>query len=332
MATNAQDSGPLPGQKFTLGRWRQIFGAQAAIVGDTDGSAFALTLPPSGNDAVLGSPTIESIVLVGGHPLIIAAGDTQEITIPASTNPTIGRTDIIAARRDAATFTTPPGPVRLVRIAGTEGSAALPSYSAPLTEALWAVTRKQGQALNQATPRDLRNRSAKSFLVPAGSPLPQDAPLGARATRDGSIWRRDLDGSSVQWVLEYEPPVFITNPTLATMAVADGWARMGTTSLERDGRWRIGTFTVRRSGSAIESNSRGGMNDITIVQLHPTDRPTPGTPLKAYATDTSNGTCQAGVHVSGQWITLDSLPPNTEISNPGVGNHSLIISDVWKVD
>lgn len=338
MASDAQQSGPLPGpgNKFTQGRWAQIFGGSpAGIVGDTDGSAFGITLPPSSDIAEIGSPTIQSICIVGGFPLIIPAGLTQSVEVPPATNPTIGRTDIIAARFDTATYTTNPGPVRLLRFAGTEGSTALPGYDAtmpsPMTWPLWAVTRKQGQSLNQAVVRDLRMRSGWNYAVAPGGILPLNAPLGSRATRDGFIYRRDMDGSSVQWILESEPPTFITNPLLATMDVSDGWSRMATTSLERDGRWRIGTFTVRRTGNDIVSNSRGGLGDITMLQLHPTDRPIPGTVLKAYAQSTSNGSVQAGVHVSGQWITLDSLPPNTTISNPGVGNASLIISDVWKV-
>jgi hypothetical protein len=209
MATDAQESGPLPGQKFTLARWSQIFGANTGIVGDTNGSAFGLTLPPTTDVAEVGSPSIESVAIVGGFPLIIPAGETQSVTIPASTNASIGRTDIIAARFETG-YSTPPGPVRLIRIAGTEGSASFPSYDAampsPMTLPLWAVTRKQGQSLNQATAVDLRIRSAWTTVVPAGGIMPPSAPLGMRATRGGITYRRDMVGSTVDWVREWSPP------------------------------------------------------------------------------------------------------------------------------
>jgi hypothetical protein len=331
MAEDAQVSGPLPLQKFTRDLWTKHFGRRQGIEGDTDGSAFGITLPAGSDVAEIGSPTVESVALINGFPVVVPQGTTQSVPIPPSlTGGANGRTDLVVARY-STTFNTAPGPGRLHVIGGTEGSLAVPTYNPRTDLRLWSVRRRQGEGLNQAIVADLRSWVGASILVAPGAPLPISAPLGTRATRDGSVWRRDRDGSSVQWVLEYEPPEIITNPLTATMDVADGWSRMANTSLERDGRWRIGTFTVRRTGAAIESNSRGGLGDIAIVQLHPSDRPIPGTPIPAYAPATNNGTTQAGVHVSGAWISLDSLPPNTEISNPGVGNASLIISGVWKV-
>lgn len=234
MATDAQQSGPLPGEKFTQGRWSEIFGANAGIVGDTNGSAFGLTLPPASDVAEVGSPSIESVVIVGGFPLIIPAGLTQSVPIPASTNASVGRTDLIVARFDAALFTTAPGPVRLFRHAGTEGSASSTAYDSampsPIMLPLWAITRKQGQSLNQATVRDLRTWSGENFLVASGGLLPQAAPLGSRATRDGAVYHRDLVGSSVDWVQEWSPPnapgttVFDTGWVL--MDVLPGWEHM----------------------------------------------------------------------------------------------------------
>lgn len=230
MATDAQISGPLPLEKFTTARWAQIF-PNAGIVGDIDGSAFGITLPPSSDVAEIGSPTIESICVVGGLPLIIPAGLTQSMTIPASTNASVGRTDIIAARFDTATFTTDPGPLRLHRHAGTEGSASLPGYDyampSPMSFPLWAVTRKQGQSLNQATVRDLRMRSGWHYAVASGGILPQSAPLGSTATRDGITYRRDFVGAALDWVQEWSP----TNAEGATvydtgwinLAMATGW-------------------------------------------------------------------------------------------------------------
>lgn len=331
MAVDQQVSGPLPLQKFTRDLWISHFGRRQGIEGDTNGSAFGITLPAGSDVAEIGSPTLKSIAKVNGFPIEIAEGTTQSVSIPPSlTGGSNGRTDLIVARYSTG-FTPAPGPVRLFRIPGTEGSLAVPTYGARTDLRLWSVRRRQGEGLNQAIVADLRSWVADPILVAPGAPLPASAPLGTRATRDGSIWRRDIDGSSVQWVLEYAPPEIITNPLLASMDVSDGWSRMANTSLERDGRWRIATFTVRRTGGDIVSNSRGGLGDMTILQLHPTDRPIPGTPIPAYLASSSNGTTFAGVHVSGQWITLDSLLPNTEIANPGVGNASLIISGVWKV-
>jgi hypothetical protein len=331
MAENVQVSGPLPLQKFTRDLWVSHFGRRQGIEGDTDGSAFGITLPAGGDVAEIGSPTLKSLAKVHGFPIEIAQGATQSVPIPPSvTGGSNGRTDLVVARYSTG-FTPAPGPVRLHRIQGTEGSLAVPNYNSRTDLRLWSVRRRQGEGLNQAIVADLRSWVADPILVAPGAPLPASAPLGTRATREGSTWRRDIDGTSVQWVLEYAPPEIITNPLLATMDVADGWSRMANTRLERDGRWRIATFTVRRTGGAITSNARGGLGDMVIVQLHPADRPFPGTTIPAYVASSNNGTTQAGVHVSGAWITLDSLPPNTEISNPGVGNASLIISGVWKV-
>lgn len=316
MAIDAQESGPLPTETFTLGRWRQIFGAEPGIVGDTDGSAFGLTLPPSSDTAEVGSATLESIAIVGGHPLIIPAGTTQSIDIPASTNPTIGRTDIIAAQRDSAAFNTDPGPVRLVRIGGTEGSAALPSYSSPLTLPLWAITRKQGQSLNEAVPRDLRVRRASVFAVPGGTPggiLPQSAPLGTRATRDGTAYRREMVGSSAQWV-EESWPVSVTSGSSA-LGTAEGWTREPGSRMERQGprRWLHGE--AEKAGGPLVASPVGGLGDVVIANLPATtDRPPADISAVARVVDTAGATYQAGVHITTDGeIKINSALPNVEI-------------------
>jgi hypothetical protein len=253
MATDAQQSGPLPGVKFTQGRWAQTFGPNAGIVGDTDGSAFGITLPPASDVAEIGSATIESVCIVGGFPLIIPAGETQSVTIPASTNPTIGRTDIIAARFDTASYTTDPGPLRLLRHGGTEGSANLPGYDnampSPMSWPLWAVTRKQGQSLNQATVRDLRAKSAWTYLIPPNGILPQAAPLGARATRDGITYRRDFVGAAVDWVQEWT----LTNAAGATVYDTE-WINLSMTT-----GWKATTGQtpqIRRIGPMVYIRGR----------------------------------------------------------------------------
>lgn len=315
-----QQSGPLPPEKFTQGRWTQIFGAEAGIVGDTDGSAFGLTLPPSSDVAEVGSPTLESVALVGGFPLIIPAGTTQSIEIPASTNAGNGRTDLIVARFDAATYTTAPGPVRLIRIAGTEGATALPVYDSTLpspdTLPLWAVTRKLGESLSEADARDLRARTGPMFVVPGGTPgglLPQSAPLGSRATRAGVTYRREMVGSSAQWV-EEAWPVSVALGTAALGAIPN-WTPGAGSRMERQGprRWLHGE--PRKSGAQLVANGIGGLGDSLIAMLPAdSDRPPVSVNATARVVDDNGGTYMAGVHITtaGQ-IYVNSTLPNVAI-------------------
>jgi len=253
MATDALDSGPLPGQKFTQARWAQTFGANAGIVGDTDGSAFNLTLPPSTTTAQIGSATIESVAIVGGYPLIIPAGETQDVVIPDSTNPTIGRTDLIVGRFNSGTFTTAPGPCRLVVIPGTEGSPNPSSHNttlpSPVDLVLYQITRKQGQSLNQAVVVDRRPKSGWHYLIPAGASLPQTAPLGATATRDGIKWRRDMVGVTPDWVQETIPRVVLTGTGVATDG--DDWDVMSAARLSREGVKRWANLVVNLAGASV---------------------------------------------------------------------------------
>lgn len=200
-----QESGPLVGENFTDAQWRALFGGEAAIVGDNDGSAYKLNLPTGSDVVEIGSTTQESTAVVGGFSHRIPAGATQSLTIPASSNAAVGRTDIIAVRLNQGSFTTAPGPVRLVRVPGVEGSAAAPSLNqaAPGVEdmPLYAVTRKQGQSLTQAAVRDLRRRSGPSLYVPANAALPGQVPLGTRAYRDDVEYLRYLNSSgTVEWL------------------------------------------------------------------------------------------------------------------------------------
>jgi hypothetical protein len=248
-----EKSGPLFGIAFTDDEWQTIFGSNAGIVGDTDGSAYALTLPPGTDTVELGSPTIDSRSVVGGYGHLIPAGTTQSLAIPASTNPTVGRTDLIVARLNTATFTTDPGPVRLVRIAGTEGSATPPSHNttlpSPVDLVLYQITRKQGDGLNQATVVDRRPRSGWNYLVPGDSPLPQTAPLGSRVTRGGIIWRREFDGPSVQWVEESRDRVVLTGTDVASDG--DDYEVRSASRLSRKGVERWMNFVVALEGDPV---------------------------------------------------------------------------------
>lgn len=202
-----QESGPLVGTNFTDTQWRAIFGGEPGIVGDVDGTAFNLTLGAGTDDALLGSTTQDSVAVVGGFMHRIPEDATQAVTIPPSTNVT-GRTDIIAVRLDQGTYTTAPGPCRLVRIEGVEGSTARPSMdeAPPGVEdfPLWAVTRKgngtTAEGLNQAAKVDLRRRTGPNLTVPGTESLPTDVPLGTRARRGGVDFAREMVGSAATWV------------------------------------------------------------------------------------------------------------------------------------
>lgn len=201
-----QVSGPLVGENFTDDVWRAIHGAEPAIVGDVNGSSYSLTLSSGSDVAQLGSATQDSTSVVAGFMHRIPSGSTQSVTIPVSTN-AVGRTDLIVARYDAATFTTDPGPVRLHRIAGVEGSTARPALdeAPPGVEdlPLWAVTRKNSEGLNQAGSADLRRRTGPNLDAPSDEVLPANVPLGTRAARGDAVYRRRLNSSGTpEWTPE----------------------------------------------------------------------------------------------------------------------------------
>ncbi|WP_460705561.1 hypothetical protein, partial [Myceligenerans halotolerans] len=172
-----QESGPLDGVAFTDENWGWIFGDDRGIVADTDGTAFNITLPSGSDTAEVGSATLDSIAVVVGRALRIEAGTTQSIDIPASVGGgATGRTDRIVARFDPVAFGTAPGPVRLHRIAGTEGSADAPDYDPTTDVRLWRVTRIEGEGLNQAIAVPERSWLGRTILVEPGATLPA-APL-----------------------------------------------------------------------------------------------------------------------------------------------------------
>lgn len=155
----AQSSGPITSgtlaeRQMTDALWRDIFGFEAGVIGDIDGTAYKLTFTAGSDFVAVGSTTIDSFARVAGfsHKVPVSSPESINIPVAAST-----RTDVIAIRYDPA-HTGALGPCRLVRIAGT--SAAIPTLdtTAPGVEELplWAITRGAGQALNQATVTDLR--------------------------------------------------------------------------------------------------------------------------------------------------------------------------------
>lgn len=283
-----QLSGPLTDLNFTDDQWQAIFGSNAGVIGDTDGTAYNLTLPPATDTVEIGSATIDSRSVVGGYEHLIPAGTTQSLDIPASTNPTIGRTDLIVARFNSATFTTEPGPVRLVRIGGTEGSAALPSHNttlpSPVDLVLYAITRKQGQGLNQAIVVDRRPRSAWNYLIPPGGSLPQTAPLGATATRDGIRFRRDFDGATVDWIQETIPRVVLTGTGVATDG--DDWDVLSASRLSREGVRRWANIIVNLAGAPVNPDPTVD-GERRVARVAAADRPAASVALSGFAENTA---------------------------------------------
>lgn len=293
MASDAQESGPLPGTgpsaKFTQGLWVTHFGHETGIFGDTNGSAFGITLPPSGDVAEIGSASIDSIAKVGGFPLRIPAGETQSLEIPPSlTGGAVGRTDLITARLNTGSFTTAPGPVRLHRIEGTEGSATRPAFDStlpsPFDITIWAITRKQGEALNQATVVDLRKRTGRHYLVPALASLPANAPLGSTATRAGIRWRRDFDGSTVDWIQETIPRVVLTGAATATDG--DDWDVLTASRLSQEGVKRWANLVINLAGDPVNPDPTVD-GERRVARLAAADRPAASVSLLGFAENTA---------------------------------------------
>lgn len=330
-----QLSGPLTDLNFTDDQWQAIFGSNAGVIGDTDGTAYNITLPPATDTVEIGSATIDSRSVVGGYGHLIPAGTTQSLSIPASTNPTIGRTDLIVARFNAATFTTAPGPVRLVRIAGTEGSTALPAHNttlpSPVDLVLYAITRKQGQGLNQAIVVDRRPRAGWNYLVPPGGSLPQTAPLGARATRDGIVFRRDFDGVTVDWIEESRPIVTLVGAGNTTKGVEAGWQRSNDSRLTRgdvDGLGRDLHLILHRSGARIASAS--GIQKVATVNDE--DRPPVGIhrSFEARIRDESGGSHPASGYIAADGSIYFMWVVSGVFIGPDGPDDTLTIDATWR--
>jgi hypothetical protein len=316
MATGVELSGPLPPEQFTQTLYSRHHGTEVGIRDDTDGTAFGITLPPAGNTAEFGSATVDSICKIGGYPLIIPSGSTQSVDIPAPlSGGTTGRTDLIVARFDLAAHTTAPGPVRLTRIAGTPGSLERPAYDPAKELRLFAVRRRQGEALNQAIVGDLRSWTGPMILMAPGATLPLSAPLGTRAVRDGTIYRRDFVGVGIDWVVESTPPTVISGIE-AIEAPAAEWTRQASSYLERNGkdRWVHGVLT--KAGASVDASASGdfGSADISIGRVYTEDRPPVVVSASARVTDINGRTYLAGVHINDTgFIQINSTLPNIQV-------------------
>lgn len=318
MATGVELSGPLPPEQFTQTLWSRHHGTEVGIRGDTDGSAFGITLPPAGDTAEFGSATVDSICKIGGYPLIVPSGTSQSVDIPAPVSGgTTGRTDLIVANFDPDTYTTAPGPVRLARIAGTPGSLERPAYDPATQLRLFAVRRRQGEALNQAIVGDLRSWTGPMILMAPGATLPLSAPLGTRAVRDGTIYRRDFVGVGVDWVVESAPATVISGAD-AIGTPTSGWTPQAGSYLERNGtsRWVHGVIT--KAGASLDADAGGdfGGADVSIGRVYDIDKPPTGVVVTASARVTAeNGrTYQAGVNINDTgFIQINSTNPNIQV-------------------
>lgn len=330
---DVQEAGPLLGHNFTDAVWRSIFGAEPGIVGDHNGSAYGITLPPASDSVEIGSASIESRSMVGGFGHAIPAATTQSLLIPASSNASIGRTDLITVRLDASTFSTEPGPVRLHRIPGVEGSATRPSYddSPPGVEdmPLYAITRKQGQALTEATVVDLRVRTGPHILVPAGVSMPTSVPLGTRATRGGAVWRYDMVGSSPDWVEEYRDRVTLTGSS-ATDTFGEGFSRQSECRMDRTNKQRNLHYAVERTGDAFQLPADG---EQILGFVHDEDKPAAATlAWTGQARTQAGGYAACGGIISRatrriylQWVST------TALLGPSGPDNTIAFDAVWNV-
>lgn len=202
----AQTSGPRSSgtateRQLTDILWRDRFGDEAGVLGDLNGTAYALTRPTTGDDVQVGSATQASLATVAGFSHKIPAGTPETITIPAAVGS--NRTDLITLRYDP-TFTGPPGPVRLTRVPGSSATLPVHDDAAPGVEdlPLWAITRKPGESLAQATVQRLFPRVSTVIDLAIGAALPLSSPLGTIAYQGAVAYRRELSSSGTPaWVV-----------------------------------------------------------------------------------------------------------------------------------
>lgn len=318
-------SGPTVDQDFDSDTWQAANADESGIVNDWDGSAFKLTRPSSGTEAQIGSDTLTSVAIVGGYGIRIPEGLSQTIDIPVSTNAVVGRWDLIVARySDAWLSSTPRGPVRIHRIAGTEGSDELPDwdnrpYDGIEDVPLHAIRRVQGTTLLDSEWRDMRVRIGKSIYVPSTGKLP-GASLGSRAAKGDVEWSREMVSGSPAWVEKWRAPERLTGVD-ATADVTDYWERQSGCEMNRVGNWRSTMLVAKRKDPSFTATSNGDMpsDNVPVMRLHLEDRPPHQIPaaaqIRANATGSSFG---AGCHIDPDgWVYLTSTNPNVPIGPDG---------------
>lgn len=318
-------SGPIVDQDYDSDTFQAVSADESGIVNDWDGSAFKLTRPSSGTLAEIGSTTLQSVAIVGGYSIRIAEGATQSIDIPVSTNPTVGRWDLIVARYNSAWLSgLPRGPVRIHRIAGVEGSDSLPSwdnrpYDGIEDVPLHAIRRVQGTTLLDSEWRDMRVWSGRPIHVGANGLLPT-ASLGCWATKGGVTYSREMVSGSPAWVEKWRAPVRLTG-TAATADVTDFWERQDGCEMNRVGNWRSAILIGKRKDPSFTSDSHGAFasGDVKVMKLHPEDVPPRTITASAQVRANSTGnTYQAGCKIDTDgWVWLTSTNPNVPIGPDG---------------
>lgn len=332
-----QLSEPLVDENFTDRGWRAAFAGRTGVVSDADGSSFNLTLPAEGATAQLGSATQPSRLVVDGYGLEVAQGTTQSLDIPASSGGGVnGRTDLIVARLNLSAFTTAPGPVRLVRIAGTEGSLSVPAATYDQDGIrdlpLYSVRRRQGESLNQSIVQDMRPRLAYNYDVPVNSPLPVSAPLGSRASRGDIIYRRDSVGSSVDWIEEFRPRE-IREGIAVVKEGGEGFPRMDSSRLVRTGTTRTFYYVVRKSLPTRNPNP-GVDGALWVGTLWDGDIPMGGKqfPLTGWAYDVDGESrAAAGFIAPNGQIWWSWASTNNQFGSSVESRQTLILAGTWEV-
>lgn len=188
-----QTSSPLVGINWTDEDFRAHWSDLDAVLGPPGGSAYALTLPSTGNDVTVAPGSAR----VAGFLHQVTA--SEPLTVPAASS--LSRTDTITVRYDPAwPVDGNARPCRLVRVAGTPGAGAptldlLPPGAEELP--LWQITRAPSQTLNQATVQDVRSwfcrRTASVSTAPPPAPAAGDewirTDTGHIYGWSGSAWR-----------------------------------------------------------------------------------------------------------------------------------------------
>jgi hypothetical protein len=260
----AQSSGPIAQgttaeRQFTDIQWRDTFGDESGVIGDLDGTSYSITLGPAADTISVGSSTQDSRAVVAGFGHKIPQSTPESLTIPAASGST--RTDLIALRYDPA-YTGLPGPVRLVRIAGS--SSSIPAYDAspPGVEELplFAITRAVGGAITAATLSRQFPRLAPVIDVPSVATLPTSSPLGTIARIGTAIYHRRLNPTTPAWVLDdARPQGFYRSGSPGVSISAGGGAQTGIggiTGLSNLVVNRTGNFVLNASFRA--GNASGG--------------------------------------------------------------------------
>lgn len=186
--------------------WRNLFGDESGVIGDTDNSAYTILLSTGSDTAFIGSVTIDSLAKVAGFSHRIPVGQLEPISIPPASGS--ARTDLIVLRYDPA-YAGALGPVRLVRIAGT--SASVPAYddAPPGIEdlPLLTVQRTPGQPLSQAVAHRVFPRICPVLSIDSDAPLPLNSPVGTRIRKGTQEYIRTADpGGTPVWTPD-DPPV-----------------------------------------------------------------------------------------------------------------------------